>query len=251
MTSCDEQALPLNSSQSSGTGCISVIIPSWRDDDAAVRLLGRLRSSPHICEIIVSAAEPANGLRERIETLGGVFVQGAKPNRGAQLNIGARFATGDWLLSQHADTELCREHADALAALNGVDVVGGAFYRAFDERHPRLRFLEPLERWHSRTFGTLYGDQSIFVRREHFVRMGGCAEIPLMEDVVLSRRLRRSGRVKLLDPPIRSCPRKQIAQGPWKVTLRNLLFLILFRCGVPVERLHSWYYAFKLERGES
>jgi len=115
--------------------------------------------------------------------------------------------------------------------------------------HPRLRFLEPLERWHSRAFGTIYGDQSIFVRREHFLKIGGFAELPLMEDVDLSRRLRSSGKIKLLDPPIRSCARRQIAQGPWKVTLRNLLFLILFRCGVPVRLLHSWYYGFRRESG--
>jgi hypothetical protein len=71
-----------------------------------------------------------------------------------------------------------------------------------------------------------------------------------MEDVDLSRRLRASGKIKLLDPPIRSCARTQIAQGAWKVTLRNMLFLILFRFGVPVERLYAWYYAFRRESDE-
>ena len=64
-----------------------------------------------------------------------------------------------------------------------------------------------------------------------------------MEDVEFSRRLRRSGKVVLLDPPMRTSPRKQIEQGAWRVTLRNLLFLILFRLGVSAERLHRRYYA--------
>ena len=235
----------------SRTACISVVVPIWRDGDGIVTLLARLQSLAEIREIIISAAEPATGLREKIEMLRGVFVHSAKPNRGAQLNIGAGLATGDWLLFHHADTELRREHVEALAALNGTDVIGGAFYRAFDERHPRLRFLEPLERWHSRAFGTLYGDQSVFVRREHFLRIGAFADIPLMEDVDFSRKLRASGKIKLLDPPIRSCAKRQIARGAWRTTLRNLLFLVLFRCGVPVERLHSWYYSFKFECGGS
>jgi glycosyltransferase involved in cell wall biosynthesis len=229
---------------------ISVIIPIWRGGNALVQLVRDLRSWPQVREIIVSAAESVFDLRRQLEKAGAIFLDNVKPNRGQQLNRGARIATGEWLLFQHADTELRREHIEALAALNGTDAVGGAFYRAFDERHPHLRFLEPLERWHSRTFGTIYGDQSIFVRRKHFLSVGGCAAIPLMEDVDFSQRLRASGKIKLLDPPIRSCARTQIAQGPWRVTLRNLLFLILFRCGVPVESLHRWYYRFRRESGE-
>ena len=106
-----------------------------------------------------------------------------------------------------------------------------------------MRRLENFERAHCRAFGTIYGDQSLFVRRDHFVRLGGFATVPLMEDVEFSRRLRRSGKVVLLDPPMRTSPRKQIEQGAWRVTLRNLLFLILFRLGVSAERLHRRYYA--------
>jgi GT2 family glycosyltransferase len=229
---------------------ISVIIPIWRASDSLLGLVQNLKASPQVREVIVSAAEPAAMLRSELERAGALFLLSARPNRGHQLNRGALAARGEWLLFHHADTELRREHLAALASLNGSDVGGGAFYRAFDERHPFLRWLEPLERWHSRVFGTLYGDQSIFVRREHFLRIGGCAAIPLMEDVDLSRKLRASGPIKLLDPPIRSCPRAQIAQGAWKVTLRNLIFLILFRCGVSVDRLHSWYYGFRRESGE-
>jgi hypothetical protein len=223
--------------------CISVIVPLWRDHPALIALVQRLRPLAQIREIIVPAAEPAVGLRAQVEMLGGVFLRSAQPNRGAQLNQGAQIARGDWLLFHHVDTELLAEHVSALATLTRTDAVGGAFYRRFDERHPRLRFLEKAERWHSRVFGTIYGDQSIFVRHDHFARIGGFAPIPLMEDVDLSRKLRRSGKIKLLDPPVRSCARKQIEHGAWRVTLRNLLFLILFRCGVPVRRLHAWYYS--------
>lgn len=244
---CDNSLVAVNVDESAN---ISVIIPIWREGETLLPLVASLKSWRQTREVIVSAAEPVFDLRRQLEGAGAIFLDNVGPNRGQQLNEGARIATGDWLLFQHADTELCRKHLEALAALNGTDAIGGAFYRAFDERHPRLRFLEPLERWHSRAFGTIYGDQSIFVRREHFLRIGGCAAIPLMEDVDLSRRLRGSGKIKLLDPPIRSCARTQIAQGPWRVTLRNLLFLVLFRIGVPVERLHSWYYAVRRESGE-
>jgi hypothetical protein len=118
------------------------------------------------------------------------------------LNRGAQHATGDILLFHHVDSHLTELHLQSLCALmRDRTVIGGAFYRKFDERHPSLRWAEPIERWHSRMFGTLYGDQSIFVRREQFLRINGFAPIPLMEDVEFSRRLRRSGRIALLDPP--------------------------------------------------
>jgi hypothetical protein len=240
---CETDSKTRSTKPSSQPGCVSLIVLLWRDSDALIPLLQRFRHCAEIREIIVSAAQPSPNLRERVEKLGAIFIETPEPNRGRQLNAGVLHASADWLLFQHVDTELTSAHVTALASLGSTDAVGGAFYRKFDKRHPRLRWLEGLERWHSRAFGTLYGDQSIFVRREHFLRIGAFASFPLMEDVEFSTRLRRSGKVKLLDPPLRSCPQKQIARGAWTVTLRNLLFLILFRCGVPANRLHSWYYS--------
>lgn len=159
------------------------------------------------------------------------------------MNLGARSATSETLLFHHVDSELTAAHIDVIArTLADSAIIGGAFYRKFDQRHPALCWLEPVERVHSRSFGTIYGDQSVFVRREIFWQLGGFAPIPLMEDVEFSKRLRRAGKIALLDPPMRSSPHRQIAQGAWRVTLRNLLFLIAFRSGVSPERLHRWYY---------
>lgn len=166
-----------------------------------------------------------------------------RPGRGLQLNLGASLATAEVLLFHHVDSELIEAHLDSLArAMNDRGVTGGGFYRKFDERHPEMRWAEKIERAHCRSFGTIYGDQSVFVRREVFVRLGGFAPIPLMEDVEFSRRLRRAGKIVLLDPPMRSSPQRQIEQGAWRVTLRNLSFLIAFRAGVSPERLHRRYY---------
>ena len=224
------------------TKCISVIIPVWRDDEALLPLVSQLTASPYVRQVIVSAAQPAPGLFASLRSLGAVSLESVEPNRGRQLNRGAQIASGDWLLFHHADSCLRNEHLAALADLDLSAAIGGAFYRRFDERHPGLRWLERFERWHARAFGTLYGDQSIFVQRAHFMSLGGFAPISLMEDVEFSARLRRSGNVALLDPPMQSSPRQQIEQGAWKITLRNLVFLVLFRCGISGDRLHAWYY---------
>jgi hypothetical protein len=232
-----------SSNETKETTTISVVIPVWRDHGMLAPLLSLLQGSPTVSEVIVCVAEPALGIESRLVDLGARIVTADAPSRGRQLDLGARQASGEWLLFHHADTNITHAHLEAVATLDGRAFVGGAFYRQFDERHPRLRWLEGIERWHNRHFGPLFGDQSIFARREAFHALGGFRGLPLMEDVDFSLRLRRFGRVALLDPPIATSPRKHLAQGPWRTTLINAALLGMFRLGVPAARLHRWYYS--------
>jgi glycosyltransferase involved in cell wall biosynthesis len=220
---------------------ISLIVPCWKDEEHAIEFAEKWANHPLIREVVVAAVRDQSQLQQPNGKI--KRCQSDRPGRGLQLNLGAKIATGEVLLFHHVDSILTEEHLQSVVnSMRNRDLVGGAFYRKFDGRHPHLRWLEKFERWHCRAFGTIYGDQSVFVRRNHFWSIGGFAPIPLMEDVELSGRLRRSGQIKLLDPPMESSARKQIERGPWSVTMRNLLFLILFRCGIAAERLHEWYY---------
>lgn len=226
-----------------GVGSISVIIPVWRDFAALGALLPILSRAPEVHEVIVAAAEPQAGVANELETAGVRLVDAGGPNRGRQMDAGAEMAKGRWLLFHHVDSQLTAMHLAALAALDADSAaVGGAFYRRFDERHPAMRRFEKIERWHNRSFGALYGDQSIFARREVFAALGGFRGLPLMEDVDFSHRLRRAGKIELLDPPMSSSPRRHLARGPWRMTLMNTLLLAFFHLGVSPQRLHRWYY---------
>lgn len=222
---------------------ISVVIPSWRDPENLQALLPGLVTQERVAETIVVDAS-GDGTAERI-TLGSgaTFIPCPMPNRGEQMNLGAASSTGDVLLFQHCDTCLEDAHLEALEiALADPNVVGGAFFRKFDRRHPRLMWLESVARFLTRRGGTLYGDQSIFVRREVFQRLGGFAKIPLMEDVEFSRRLRRAGKIAVLDPPVASSARRHLRKGAWWTTIQNGLFIVLYNLGVSPHRLHRWYY---------
>ena len=221
---------------------ISVVIPAWHEHEALGHLLSILLNSGQAVEVIVAFAEADLAAGKMVLEMGARWVEAGEPNRGRQLDLGAELATGDWLLFQHADTAITPGHLNALAAVDDPQVAGGAFYRKFDERHPRLRCFEAIERWHNRTFGALYGDQSLFVRREVFAALGGFRNLPLMEDVDFSLRLRRHGGIRLLDPPLASSPRKHLTHGPWRTTFTNGLLLLLYHLGVHPRRLHAFYY---------
>lgn len=219
---------------------ISVVIPVWRENGTLFDFLRTASAWPEVREVIVASAEETPDFRGAVEAAGALCIGAGRPNRGRQMNAGARHARGEWLLFQHADTELARAHVQALAALG--DAVGGAFHRKFDERHPHCRWIEPIERWRNQHFGALFGDQSIFVRREHFEKLGGFADIPLMEDLEFSKRLRRSGPIALLDPPVATSTRRHARHGAWKTTLTNAALIALYKLGVSPARLHAWYY---------
>lgn len=220
---------------------ISIIVPCWRDDAVAETAATRWLDHERVCEVLVATvgrpefgSSPSPAVR---------IVRCPRAGRGIQMNAAAQVAAGDVLLFHHADTELTDEHLCSLAtAMRDPAVAGGAFRRHFDERHPRLRWLEPWEARRCRSFGPVFGDQSIFVRRRVFEALGGFAEVPLMEDVEFSCRLRRYAGLTILDPAIRSSARKHLRHGRWCTTLTNTLLLLLYILGVSPHRLHGWYY---------
>jgi hypothetical protein len=77
-----------------------------------------------------------------------------------------------------------------------------------------------------------YGDQALFVRREVFESLGEFAPLALFEDVEFSRRLRRSGRVRVLRSSVRVSGRRFMARPIASAALMHLL-PVLYRCGVP------------------
>ncbi|MBA2623558.1 MAG: TIGR04283 family arsenosugar biosynthesis glycosyltransferase [Chthoniobacterales bacterium] len=223
---------------------ISIIVPSWHDAENLSALLPVLAGLNGIREIIVADAGGDAATEHLARRHGAILCSCPAPNRGAQMNLGARAASADMLLFQHADTELTARHVSAIdLACREPAVIGGAFFRKFDDRHPRLMWLEQFARFLTRNGGTLYGDQSVFVRREVFSQLDGFAEIPLMEDMEFSRRLRAAGKVVVLDPPVGTSSRRHSREGAWRKTIQNGLFILLYKIGVSPRRLHRWYYA--------
>jgi rSAM/selenodomain-associated transferase 2 len=222
---------------------LSVIVPAWNDHANLAQLLPGLVRLNVFHEVIVADASPNSTTAETARVAGVIYLRSPQPNRGAQMNLAAEKATGEILIFHHADSILTAAHVAALEqALRNPEIIGGAFYRKFDGRHPRLRWLEALGRFLSRHGGSLFGDQSLFVRREIFRALGGFASIPLMEDMEFSRRLRRFGQIAVLDPPLESSNRRHLVRGSWRTSIQNGIFIVLYKCGFSPVQLHRWYY---------
>jgi rSAM/selenodomain-associated transferase 2 len=119
----------------------------------------------------------------------------APRGRALQMNAGAAQASGDVLLFLHADTRLPRaaEHV-ILYGLERSGRAWGRFDIKIEGRSPLLFLVAQLMNLRSRLTGIATGDQAMFVRRDAFEAVGRFAEIPLMEDIAISKRLKRVSR---------------------------------------------------------
>jgi rSAM/selenodomain-associated transferase 2 len=165
------------------------------------------------------------------------------PGRGRQMAAGATAATGEWLLFLHADTRLQPGWNAAVAAhmtdpaLHGTAAV---FRLAFDDDSPPARRTAALANWRARRLGLPYGDQGLLISRTLYDQVGGFADIPLMEDVVMARRLGRR-RIRMLDAKAVTSAEKYRRDGWWRRSATNLTLLSLYFLGVPPDRLARLY----------
>jgi rSAM/selenodomain-associated transferase 2 len=171
---------------------LSVIIPTL--DEAAgigatLRALQPLRADGH--EVIVVDGGSRDGTPDVSRPLADRVLAAAR-GRASQMNAGADAASGAVLLFLHADTRL---PTGAERAVLGGLAASGASWGRFDVRiegrHPLLRLVAWLMNRRSRLTGIATGDQAIFVARDAFAAAGGFPALALMEDVALSKRLKR------------------------------------------------------------
>jgi rSAM/selenodomain-associated transferase 2 len=135
--------------------------------------------------------------------------------RGAPLNAGAALGTGDTLLFLHADTIL-PDDADRLIAAALAQRAWGRFDLRIAGRHRLLAVVARMINWRSRLTGVASGDQAIFVTREAFLAVGGFPDLPLMEDIALSRKLKRLCRPFCVAVPVITSGRRWEQNGIWR-----------------------------------
>jgi rSAM/selenodomain-associated transferase 2 len=146
----------------------------------------------------------------------------ATRGRASQMNAGAAIARGDVLLFLHAD---CRLPASADHLIIDGLATGakqwGRFDIAFDGAQPCMRAVAQMMNWRSRLTGIATGDQGIFVTRGLFLAHNGFPDIPLMEDVALSKRL------KMQNPPLCLTERITASARRWEEhgVLRTILLM--------------------------
>lgn len=220
------------------------MVPVLDEAQALPRLLGHLAALPGRWEVVVADGGSRDGsaeLARRHRLAPRVVI--APRGRARQQNAGAAAATGELLVFLHADSLLPADaYASLTRALHDPACPGGNFALRFDGED---RFSRGLTRWYAlqRRFGVYYGDSTLWLRRADFEGLGGFAELPVMEDHELVRRLERRGRTARLPGPAWTSSRRWRALGWWRTALAWTLIRWAFIAGVPPERLAGLYRA--------
>jgi rSAM/selenodomain-associated transferase 2/rSAM/selenodomain-associated transferase 1 len=220
---------------------LSIVVPTLDEADAVVgtlTTLAPLRQSG--CEVIVVDG----GSRDATRSLAAPLVDRivvAPRGRAAQMNAGARVARGDALVFLHADTRLPPDAPDRIAA-----ALRGSQWGRFDVRIEGRSALLPIVarsmNLRSRVTGMATGDQAMFVRRATFEAVGGFPDIALMEDIELSRRLRRAaGRPACIGAPVVTSGRRWDTHGAWRTIVQMWRLRFAYWRGVAPDALARRY----------
>ncbi|MHB8938828.1 MAG: TIGR04283 family arsenosugar biosynthesis glycosyltransferase [Thiobacillus sp.] len=161
--------------------------------------------------------------------------------RALQMNAGAQIATGDALLFLHADSRL-PPHAPALVERALADRNWGRFDVAIKGRSAWLPVIAMSMNLRSRFTGIATGDQAIFVTRAAFEAAGGFPAQPLMEDIELSKRLKRLGPPAGLRARVATSGRRWDTHGAWRTILLMWRLRFDYWRGVPPAHLATRYY---------
>ena len=220
---------------------LSIVMPELDEAveiDASLAALAPLRAAGH--EVIVIDGGSRDGTVAHCDGRAD-WVMLAPQGRAVQMNAGAAQARGDVLLFLHADTRL---PSNACAAVEQA-IEAGASWGRFDVtisgRSMMFPVIATMMNLRSRRTGIATGDQAIFVRRQLFEDIGGYTELPLMEDIDLSRRLGNHAPPACLRQRVTTSGRRWERHGIWSTIL--LMWWLRWRYwrGEPAEVLARAY----------
>lgn len=221
---------------------LSVVIPVLNEAASIVEVLhslSALRSGGH--EVIVVDGGSRDETVALAQPLADRVIE-APSGRARQMNAGAAAAKGEIVLFLHADS-LLPENADCLIiqSLGTRTLAWGRFDVRLSGGRCMFRIIETMMNWRSRLTGIATGDQGIFITRRLFEESGGFPEIPLMEDVAISRRLKTYARPICLKHRLRTSSRRWEQRGIWRTILLMWRLRLAYALGADPAALAKAY----------
>ncbi len=229
----------------SQTSKISVIIPVINEEKMLLKTLPILQKYPQLEFIFVDGGSQDNSVN-LIHQAGFICLFSPLLRRSYQMNLGAKFATGDILLFLHSDTILPDNFPQIISSFtNKKKFIAGAFLLKIDSNNPVFRLLEILVRMRSHFFSLPYGDQGIFLKKKIFEEIGGFADLAIMEDFELVKRLNKQGKIYIASEAVTTSARRWQKLGIIKTTVINQLVIIGYYLGIKSEKLAQFYRQIK------
>lgn len=218
---------------------ISIIVPTLNEQIVKnLSALQTLRKAGHEVIVVDGGSDDAPG--QIINSLADKVLQ-TERGRAKQMNFGAKFAQHDILLFLHADTYL-PINADSLI-IQGLteNYKWGRFNVRLSGTAKLLRVVEIMMNWRSCLTGIATGDQAIFIQRDLYEQVQGFPDIPLMEDIALSKQLKQFSSPLCIKKPVITSSRRWEQNGIIKTIFLMWKLRLAYALGVSPDKLKDYY----------
>ena len=165
-----------------------------------------------------------------------------QPGRAIQMNRGADAATGEIYVFLHADTILPEDAEELILSAISTDRCSwGSFNVRLSGYHILFRVIEFFMNLRTRITGIVTGDQTLWIGRKLFDKTHGFPDIQLMEDIAISRKLKKFNSPKLLNGTVLTSSRRWEQNGILKTVLKMWWLRLNFMLGVEPHLLARQY----------
>lgn len=217
---------------------IALIVPTYNEEKHINKLIQSLRYQ-NLNEIIVVDGGSTDDTVSIISKYPSIKLLHSNKGRAKQMNTGAYASKSEVLLFLHADTLLPKNGTTMIRSAISNGVHGGSFYLSFDHDHFMLKTYSLLSRFNYSLL--TYGDQGIFIKAKAFERIGGYADVNLLEDLILVKQIKKIGHFEKLKSPVTTSSRRFLKHGIIRQQLKNIVIVSLFLLGISPDRLLKWY----------
>lgn len=169
-----------------------------------------------------------------------VIIIKSSPGRARQMNAGAHQGMGEWLVFLHADTRL---PCDWMQLIQQCEAPWGRFDVRLSGRHWMFRVIEKAINLRSRKTAVATGDQGLFFRRDFFNQIGGFPDIPLMEDIAISKAARKRHPPACISQPVITSSRRWEKNGIVRTIFLMWFLRFSYWLGIKPDALHRMYYS--------
>lgn len=219
---------------------ISVIVPIYNEETVLFKNRLYFQRLSQKADLVFVDGGSSDRSREFAARFGRVL--SAKKGRAAQMNYGAVFAREETLLFLHADNCVLTPTFRVIEnMLSQGACIGGCLTQRINGRFFIYRLIELLGNLRARISRVFYGDQAIFVKKDWFIRIKGFPEVPIMEDVMFTKRLRRCGKTVVLKNRVFVSARRWQKNGVIRTGYLYFIMSILFKAGFPLEKIKAMY----------
>lgn len=221
-----------------GLSNVAVVIPILNDRNNLAQLLPTLAVYRNLELIVVDGGSTD----EPQEITGSTnLLQTSHPSRGAQVAMGIKYTTREWIWVLHADSVVKDANIESLmVAINQAR--WGRFDVTLLGSRWEYRIIETLMNIRSRFTGICTGDQGLFFHRDMLTEIGGFPDQPLMEDIEVSKRLRKLERPFCIKCRLGASTRKWESDGVLRTVVRMWRHRIKYFLGASPESLYAEYY---------